>query len=41
VVSQPLPFLHDDLNDFLQNPGPDNPLDLLKGFNATGGRSIP
>ena len=43
VVSQALPFLHDDLNDFLQNPGPDNPLDLLKGFlsNATGGRSIP
>jgi hypothetical protein len=41
VVSQPLPFLHDDLNDFLQNPGPDQPLDLLKGFNATGGRSIP
>src|SRR4029077_5075455 len=38
VVSQALPFLHDDLNDFLQNPGPDNPLDLLKGFlsNATG-----
>jgi hypothetical protein len=43
VVSQALPFLHDDLNDFLQNPGPDNPLDLLKGFlsNATGGRSTP
>ena len=32
VVSQALPFLHDDLNDFLQNPGPDQPLDLLKGF---------
>ena len=43
VVSQALPFLHDDLNDFLQNPGDDNPLDLLKGFlsNATGGRSTP
>jgi hypothetical protein len=41
VVSQALPFLHDDLNDFLQNPGPDQPLDLLKGFNATGGRSTP
>ena len=32
VVSQPLPLMHDDLNDFLQNPGPDQPLDLLKGF---------
>lgn len=32
VSSQALPFLHDDLNDFLQNPGPDQPLDLLKGF---------
>ena len=32
VVSSPLPFLHDDLNDFLQNPGPNDPLDLLKGF---------
>jgi hypothetical protein len=32
VVSHPLPFLHDDLNDFLQNPGADDPLDLLKGF---------
>ena len=43
VSSQAIPFLHDDLNDFLQNPGPDQPLDLLKGFlsNATGGRSIP
>ena len=43
VVSQALPFLHDDLNDFLQSPGSDNPLDLLKGFqsNATRGRSIP
>ena len=43
VLSQALPFLHDDLNDFLQNPGPDQPLDLLKGFlsNATGGRSTP
>jgi hypothetical protein len=43
VLSQALPLLHDDLNDFLQNPGPDQPLDLLKGFlsNATGGRSIP
>ena len=36
VVSQPLPFLHDDLNDFLQNPGPDQPLDLLKGFLTDG-----
>ena len=38
VVSQALPFLHDDLCDFLQNPGPDQPLDLLKGFlsDATG-----
>lgn len=42
VSSQALPFVHDDLNDFLQNPGPDQPLDLLKGFlNATGGRSTP
>ena len=43
VVSQALPFLHDDLNDFLKDSGPDNPLDLLKGFlsNATGGRSTP
>ena len=43
VVSQAIPLLHDDLNDFLQNPGADQPLDLLKGFlsNATGGRSIP
>ena len=37
VKSQALPFLHDDLNDFLQSPGPDQPLDLLKGFlDATG-----
>jgi hypothetical protein len=43
VVSQALPFLHDDLNDFLKDSGPDDPLDLLKGFqsNATGGRSTP
>jgi hypothetical protein len=42
VVSQALPLMHDDLNDFLKDSGPDNPLDLLKGFfNATGGRSIP
>jgi hypothetical protein len=39
IVSQPLPFLHDDLNDFLQNPGPDQPLDLLKGFNAGAPKS--
>ena len=32
VVSQALPIIHDDLNDFLQSPGPDQPLDLLKGF---------
>ena len=33
VVSSPLPFLHDDLNDFLQNPGPNQPLELLNGFS--------
>jgi hypothetical protein len=38
VVSQALPFLHDDLNDFLQNPGPDQPLDLLKGFLSNASR---
>ena len=32
VTSQALPFLHDDLNEFLKNSGPDNPVDLLKGF---------
>ena len=31
VVSQALPIIHDDLNDFLQSPGPDQPFDLLKG----------
>ena len=42
VKSQALPFLHDDLNDFLQNPGPDQPLDLLKGFaNASPGATKP
>ena len=43
IKSQPLPFLHDDLNDFLQNPGPDQPLDLLKGFqaNASPGAAKP
>ena len=33
VVSSSLPFLHDDLNDFLQNPGPNQPLELLDGFS--------
>ena len=41
VSSQALPLMHDDLNDFLKDSGPDQPLDLLKGFNVTGGRSIP
>jgi hypothetical protein len=41
IVSSPLPFLHDDLNDFLQNPGADQPLDLLKGFiNAGSGARL-
>lgn len=34
VVSQALPFEHDDLSDFLQSPGSDNPLELLKGFSS-------
>ena len=33
VVSSSIPFLHDDLNDFLQNPGPNQPLELLDGFS--------
>ena len=45
VTTQALPFLHDDLNEFLKNTGPDNPVGLLKGFNAhahagTSGRKI-
>ena len=38
VVSQALPLMHDDLNDFLKDSGPDNPLDLLKDFSNDNSR---
>ena len=41
VVTQALPFEHDDLNDFIKNPGADNPLDLLKAFNEQRNPPIP
>ena len=37
VTTQPLPIMHDDLNDFLKSPGADQPLDLLKGFLTDAG----